>query len=176
MSLYPREYQDIINHQQLGRHQNQLSLALIYDEIIAAVLDTINVTLNDIVATQLRNLRPSRTYQRDHEHETYDPVLHMDKDQYEVYSIIIDALNNRRSPSSFLRHRICWHRQVLSPVCDRTNPLSTSNNLSQARPDRHRSHQHRRTNDPFGSIYNDVWRRQQIDFIHHLHASIGPSE
>ena len=103
MSLYPDEYRDIIDRQQLDHHENQLSLALVYDEIITTVLKTIDVTLNDIVTSQLHNLRPSSRFQVGYEEDTYDPVLHMGEDQYDVYSIILDTVNNRRSPET---HRL----------------------------------------------------------------------
>ena len=103
MCLYPEQYRDIIDRQQLGRHTRELSLTLLYDEIVTMIVETIDISINDIVACQLRNLRPSRLLHAVYQDDEYDPVLHMGQDQYEAYSMIMDAINHRRS---VVNHRL----------------------------------------------------------------------
>ena len=103
MSLYPDDYQHIIDRQQLGRHTKELSLAQLYDEIITMIIETIDISISDIVASQLRNLRPSQLLQAAYEDDAFDPVLHMGDDQYDAYSTIMQAISHRRSPDN---HRL----------------------------------------------------------------------
>ena len=97
MSLYPDDYQHIIDQQQLGRHTKELSLVQLYDEIITAIVEAIDISISDIVASQLRNLRPTRLLQAAYEDNAFDPVLHMGNDQFDAYSTIMQAINHRRS-------------------------------------------------------------------------------
>jgi hypothetical protein len=129
MSLYPDEYNIIIKQQQLGQHGNQLSFILVYDKIVIVILETIDITLNDIVASQLRNLRPSPPFQSAHEDDTYDSILNMGQDQYDVYSIM-STIVAPELPSTLLYHRIHWDWQILLIIRHRTSILSMSENVS----------------------------------------------
>ena len=98
LSLYPEEYRHIIMQQKLGRHQCQLSFAATYDEIVHAVVESIDRDVQDIVDLQLKNLRPTRKIENAHtDSESYDATLHMGDDQYEVYSVVMNSVNQRRS-------------------------------------------------------------------------------
>ena len=103
MSLYPDDYQHIIDRQQLGRHTKELSLVHLYDEIVTTIVEAIDISISNIVASQLRNLRPSQLLQAAYEDDAFDPVLHMGDNQYDAYSTIMQAINHRRSPDN---HRL----------------------------------------------------------------------
>jgi len=103
MSLYPDDYQHIIDQQQLGCHIRELSLAQLYDEIVTIIIEIIDIRISDIVVSQLHNLRPCRLLQAAYEDNAYDPVLHMGDDQYDAYCTIMHAVNHRRSQEN---HRL----------------------------------------------------------------------
>src|SRR2546430_820340 len=101
MALYPEEYRDIQIRQQLGRHQNELSFTALYDEIVTAIVESINVDIRDIVADQINSLRPTRMIRYAYagtNDEPYDATLHMGDDQYETYSLIMNSIIHRHSP------------------------------------------------------------------------------
>ena len=100
MSLYPNDYQHIIDRRQLGRHTKELSLAQLYNEIITMIIETINISISDIVTSQLHNLHPSQLLQAAYEDDGFDPILHMGDDQYDAYSTIMQASNHHHSPDN----------------------------------------------------------------------------
>jgi hypothetical protein len=107
MALFPEEYEAVLRRQRLGRHESELRLSEAYEEIVTALMESINVDVQEIVAMQLRGLSPRRhgsmntiMYEGGDE---YDPVLHMGPDQYEVYSIVMNAVNQRRMGTKVTR-------------------------------------------------------------------------
>jgi hypothetical protein len=107
MALFPEEYEAVLRQQQLGRHESELRLSEAYEEIVMALIESINVDVQEIVATQLRSLSPRRCGSMNMimngGGDEYDAVLHMGPDQYEVYSIVMNAVNRRRVGTNMTR-------------------------------------------------------------------------
>jgi hypothetical protein len=57
MLLSSEEYEAILRQQQ-GRHEPEVSFSQAYDEIVTALMETINIDVQEIVAMQLRTMRP----------------------------------------------------------------------------------------------------------------------
>jgi len=93
MTLYPDEYGEVIAMQKVAEHTTQLHHVNLYNEIVETIIKEFrreDMSLHNLIENQLERLK--RLSMRANTLEDYNPVLHMDHDQYNAYSTITTFL------------------------------------------------------------------------------------
>src|SRR5579859_5561794 len=93
MTLYPDEYGEAIVMEKVAEHTTQLHHVNLYNEIVETIIEEFgreDMSLHNLIENQLQSLK--RLSMRANTLEDYNPVLHMDDDQYNAYSTITTFL------------------------------------------------------------------------------------
>ena len=83
MTLYPDEYGEVIAMEQVAEYTTQLHHVNLYNEIVETIIEEFgreDMSLRNLIETQFESLK--RLSMRANTLEDYNPVLHMDHNQY----------------------------------------------------------------------------------------------